>query len=678
MLTSRLFIAYLIVLNELQYYMSDNTVVAYNFLAALSETKRDLFKNVYVPFCKRAMSLYNQSGRNEGKDDDIKEIIQEYYGLDIPIIVVRQLIRGVHNDLSRFQKKESGFKIFENGHSFQMEGFTFKEIEDKYKSSESESVLLQDSFESFKKDIGIQENIAPLSAFIDDYRKELTSFFAGGNINLKDFDDESYLIHIEFLEHIQVQYHVLYKIAEKIFLGSLIASYLEANIDLEENFARKVEYYIDTELVLKALDLQIELETQPTIDLFELIKKTGGELKIFEATVDEICQVLEYAIEHYDQNSPITTINEACIRLNKNKSWLIKQHHNIEQTLKEKFGFKIEVIPPSFKNEIEKLKEFSDLKELRSNKSNAFHDVLCYRRVRFIRGGSVRSTKKAKAWFVASNRNLYRFNREYIPKQSIGEIVTPEHLTALLWLTDVNKLVKDVKKTGLNEIISRTISEEVASKELIASFEKNLKSSPNVSEKDYEALISTVAHESAKTISKLNQHLENEEYEAFNDKANDIIERDRSKKKKYIQSYKALLDQNNLKGSKISDLLTDKEELVSKISLESERADKAEERILEIEKKEALKKWRWPARYLGFPILILLFICIFLFFFYENKNFNFITSVIKYTDLIENETRKSIMETLIYTVLFAAPVPLFLMLYHFYFNKEKIKEVENR
>mgnify|MGYP001627773590 CR=1 FL=1 len=656
--------------------MSDNTVVAYNFLAALSETKRDLFKNVYVPFCKRAMSLYNQSGKNEGKDEDIKEIINEYYGLDIPIIVVRQLIRGVHSDLSRSQKKESGFEIFEDGHSFQMKDFTFKEIEEKYKSSESESVLLQDSFEGFKKDIGIQEDIAPLSAFIDDYRKELTSFFAGGIINTQDFNDESYLVHIEFLEHIQVQYHVLYKIAEKIFLGSLIASYLEANIDLEENFAKKVEYYIDTELVLKALDLQNELETQPTIDLFNLIIKTGGKLKIFEATVDELCQVLEFAIEHYDQNSPITTINEACIRLNKNKSWLIKQHHNIEQTLKEKFGFKIEIIPPSFKNEIEKLKEFSDLKKLRSNKSNAFHDVLCYRRVRFKRGGSVRSTKKAKAWFVASNRNLYRFNKEYISKQSIGEIVTPEHLTALLWLTDVNKFVRDVKKTGLNEIISRTISEEVASKELIASFEKNLKSSPNVTEEEYEALISTVAHESARTISKLNQHLENEEYDTFQDKANDIIERDRSKKKKYIQSYKTLLDQNNLKGSRISDLLNDKEELVLQIKSESERADKAEEKIKEIERKKALKRWRWPARYLGFPILVLLTICIYLFFFNKESKFNFITNTIDYIDLIENDTRKNILETLIYTLLFAAPLPILIMLYAFYFDKKRINEIE--
>ena len=90
-------------------------------------------------------------------------------------------------------------------------------------------------------------------------------------------------------------------------------------------------YYIDTPLVLRALDLQNEEFTTPTLELLNLIKNSGGTIKILSVTIDELQDVINRAIEAYDNKRPTSTINEACIRLGKNKTWLINICAKIEE-----------------------------------------------------------------------------------------------------------------------------------------------------------------------------------------------------------------------------------------------------------------------------------------------------------------------------------------------------------
>ncbi len=656
--------------------MSENTVISYNFLAALSETRKDLFNDVYVPFCKRALTLYCQKGNVQGTDQDVRELVLENFGLEIPVLMIRQLIRGVFDDLSRSDKRETCFKIFENGHTFQFSKMDFVEIEDIYKKAERDSNLLQNSFKDYLDEFGIQEEVPSLASFIDKNRIEITSFFAGNKIEKSDLDEKSYMIHIDFLEHIELQYHVLFKIAERLFLGSLIASFLESNIDLNENFAENIDYYIDTQLILRALDLQEEPETQPAQDLFNLIKQTGGKLKVFDHTIDELSQVLDYVLQSYNSEDPTTTINEACLRVGKTKSWLVSLNHNLESELKKKFGFKVAKIPFSFEKEIQESEDLKELKKIRSNKSNAFHDIICYQRVRYLRGGQIRSPKKANSWFVTPNKRLYKFNQKISSDFGIGEIVIPEPLTALLWLQDVNRLEDAVKKTGLSELISQTISEEIASRDLIISFENNLKAAPNVTVKQYKELLSLVARESAKNITKLNNLLESEDYETFENEAAEHIDFDRSKRKRYRSKYRDLLTDRNLKDSQ----LAESEQL--RISAEREkrlqlnRAEIAENELEGVRLNNKIKKWRRPVKYFAIPTLLILVVSIFFLFSFTDLQLNYINNLVVKIDAVQSETKKFIFQTLFYSILFCSPITLIWMIYHYYFDESVINKAK--
>ena len=61
--------------------MNDNVLTSYSFLAALSENETDIYKTVYLPLFKRAISSYaakkssKVSNSIQGTDIDIQSII---------------------------------------------------------------------------------------------------------------------------------------------------------------------------------------------------------------------------------------------------------------------------------------------------------------------------------------------------------------------------------------------------------------------------------------------------------------------------------------------------------------------------------------------------------------------------------------------------------------------------
>ncbi|GAF06052.1 hypothetical protein [Saccharicrinis fermentans] len=108
--------------------MSENKLTSYNFLATLTENGKDLYGNVYIPICKRALSKYSEKGKEFGADSDIQEQILEMYGFNVPITIVRQLIKASANSFSRKEKQETAIEIYENGKNFKMKLFCFQSI----------------------------------------------------------------------------------------------------------------------------------------------------------------------------------------------------------------------------------------------------------------------------------------------------------------------------------------------------------------------------------------------------------------------------------------------------------------------------------------------------------------------------------------------------------------------
>lgn len=571
--------------------MNDNVLTSYSFLAALSENETDIYKTVYLPLFKRAISSYaakkssKESNSIQGTDIDIQSIILEEYGIEVPILIVRKLIKAVGTSLSKKERNIFKFDTFEDGKAFQFTNYNYFSTEEIYDRERRNAQALQQAFEDYLKSENLSEkNIPSFSQFIDKNKCNLSSFFSGKNCLIHDVEG-SFMAHVNFLQHIEGGYHYLYQTAERIYLGSVIASFLETGVDLESKIDDNIIYYLDTQIVLEALDLQKAEDTLPTQELLKLIRATGGKIRLLDITINEIHKIIELAINNYSKSHPTTTVNEACVRIGKNKTWLISINGKLESFIKAELQVDIDGILETKMNLYSRSEDVNLLKQTRIHKSTAIHDVAAYLHVRDRREGNIRLFQKAKYWFVTANKKLADFNILRKTNGFVNETIMPEELTSLLFLKNPQKLAKKVSQIGLNELIAQTLSEEYASKELINEIDIAIKESADLSAEDYNILFSSIALQSTNKIQKLLEEISDKR--KFNESIHNLIEKERTKqaksKEEKIQRQKQFEEVNHEKLSLEEKL----KNLEAKLSQGEKERKEQQERIRKIEEQQA-------------------------------------------------------------------------------------------
>lgn len=571
--------------------MNDNVLTSYSFLATLSENETDIYKTVYLPLFKRAISSYaakkssKESNSIQGTDIDIQSIILEEYGIEVPILIVRKLIKAVGTSLSKKERNIFKFDTFEDGKAFQFTNYNYFSTEEIYDRERRNAQALQQAFEDYLKSENLSEkNIPSFSQFIDKNKCNLSSFFSGKNCLIHDVEG-SFMAHVNFLQHIEGGYHYLYQTAERIYLGSVIASFLETGVDLESKIDDNIIYYLDTQIVLEALDLQKAEDTLPTQELLKLIRATGGKIRLLDITINEIHKIIELAINNYSKSHPTTTVNEACVRIGKNKTWLISINGKLESFIKAELQVDIDGILETKMNLYSRSEDVNLLKQTRIHKSTAIHDVAAYLHVRDRREGNIRLFQKAKYWFVTANKKLADFNISRKTNGFVNETIMPEELTSLLFLKNPQKLAKKVSQIGLNELIAQTLSEEYASKELINEIDIAIKESADLSAEDYNILFSSIALQSTNKIQKLLEEISDKR--KFNESIHNLIEKERTKqaksKEEKIQRQKQFEEVNHEKLSLEEKL----KNLEAKLSQGEKERKEQQERIRKIEEQQA-------------------------------------------------------------------------------------------
>lgn len=583
--------------------MGEQLLTTYSFFAALTENNTDIYTAVYIPICKRALSLYAKQ-KTIGSDRDICNIISSEYGINVPLLIIRKLIKSIVNDLSRRDKSKFDFQIIENGNnfSFSFKSFSFSAIEDSYNAEKRKSSALQQAFEIFAKDQGEDPNNIPtFSDFINKNKNKISSFLSGRVSDIVDCSEVSFMPHVRFLQYIEQNNDNLYKATKQIFIGSVIASYLESDFDLDAKLERGTSYYLDTQIVLELLDLQRAEDATPTKELIKLILETGGNIRLMDITLDEIKTNIENAIRNYDRNHPTTTINEACVRLGKNKTWLIALNGKLENILQADYKINIDKIPESNIEQYSNTEDVEQLKEIRYRKHSAIHDVVAYLYVREKRkhDSNKRLLQKASYWFITANRKLCDFNITKKVNGNTGEIIMPDELTSLLFLQNPKKLSGKVSSIGLNELIAQTLSEEYPSRDLINEFDSAVSSLETVSTDDYKILLSSISQESTVKIHKLIYSAISEP-EKFKKDIHAIIENERNNKIKVDNLHREEIHRNKELQDTNENLLRQLSDITQQIATIQEAQTK------ELQKKEEKSKRNKRKNMIYISIIVIL------------------------------------------------------------------------
>lgn len=527
--------------------MENKILTSYSFIASLNENGTDIYHAVYIPLCKRAMSLYAKK-KTIGKDSDIQKVIRDEYGLEVPLVIVQKLIVAIGKELSKKEKEKYKYQYFESGKSFMFNSYAFTSLEESYDRERRQANALQLAFETFTKSETKEDaNVPTFTEFIVRYKNELSSFLSGRINSIDNMNVEaSYMLHVRFLQYIEANNDALYKVVEHIYIGAIIASYIEANLDIEAKAGKGITYYLDTKIVLEALDLQNQEDTRPTLELLQLIRESGGDIRVLNITISEIHGIIDTAIANYNKNNPTTTINEACNRIGKNKSWLTTVNGKLEKYITEVLKVNVSKVSETDIQEFSTSKDAESLQKIWYKKNAAAHDVVAYLYVRKMRKKDPNKIliQKASSWFITANKRLCNFN---ISKKENGypcETIMPQELTSLLFLQNPKKYSNEISNIGLGELIAQTLFEEYPSKDIINEFDIAIRENTNISPEDYKILLSAVSQESTTKLQYLlEKKIDNND--RFISEIHAIIASERKKQLDYEQQRKNAVEQHS-------------------------------------------------------------------------------------------------------------------------------------
>lgn len=595
-----------------------NTLTSYSFLAALNENGTDLYNAVYLPLCKRALAIHTKENTH-GTSNDIKKVMKDEFGIDMPLLVVQKLIVAIANGMSRKQKEKSDFKYFEKGKSFQCNSYVFNDLEQAYETERRQANALQEAFEVFVKsqDADSEGEMPSFASFIDRYKNELSSFLSGKTKSLNVDVNSSFMSHVRFLQYIETNNDTLFRVAERIFMGSIIASYIESDMDVNAKPESKVTYFLDSKIVLEALDLQNAEDTLPIRELMKLIRETGGTVKVLDVTVNEIQSIISSAINNYNKDNPTTTVNEACLRIKQNKTWLTKINGNLGNYLTD--TLKVEITKVS-ENDIKDFTNSEDTKQLKKiwyRKNTAAHDVIAYLYVRKRRKSNSINTfiQKAGYWFVTANGRLCDFNMSRKENGYPNETILPQELTSLLFLQNPKKYGERVSTIGLNELIAQTLSDEYPSRDILNEFDSAVRENVNISDDDYRLVLSAVSQQSTKQLQKLLDESVSSK-DKFNSEIHQIIAKERNRQNKEKKERDEAVKEYTLSVKESAELsgknreLEDKLAALSKQVSDMQESNKRNEEEVNKKEKQRIKRNRIIYSILITLIIILVLILV--------------------------------------------------------------------
>lgn len=354
--------------------MDKSKIVAYSLLAHINNSGSFIsdLTEIFAPLVKRSLSQMNSlHGSIKGASIlEIKNVIDENYKLDIPIPILRKLLKKISEEINT---AENICFVLYGDDSFAIKDYIFIEYEDIIKRKEEEIEKVQNLFDDFKRVQKIPEtHDVDVFAFIDQNKISISKYLSN---RFRSLDDSDYSIEAQFINYFK-KIPIVYESIRNIYLGSILSTYLEYKTSpVNQN----IELLFDTNFIIGLLDLKTPESKHTCNKLLEIAKSQGYKLSILNITITEITHLLEKKAENFDKTFLAKKIDpediyNACDRRKLAKTDLQRIAQNINNTILE-YGIFAVPNTDKYQNNAKFSKEFEKLRNLRNNDWSALHDA---------------------------------------------------------------------------------------------------------------------------------------------------------------------------------------------------------------------------------------------------------------------------------------------------------------
>ena len=431
----------------------DNLITTYALLGYLKETSpsKAAITELYIPIVKKAMSEYaSEKGLTEYKGRSLSEIslkIKSIFDIEIPLPILAKIMEAIYKDID----DENVFALYQDG-AFIIKSYVFDSIDEVIEQEKNNIEKLKQDYQVYCDTNGFEFDFEELKQFIFAQQIEL---FTDKQSDLLDVD-----YYVPKYVSDKLDDEKIFKVMSNIYLGSIIASYLEQNIT---NKVTEAELLLDTNFFISLIDLNTEDAHHTCNQLFSLCQQLGYRFTILNSTVNQIRVLLSNRINDFASRDFIGSVRcadvfNACLRKNLDKTGLERIKDNIQRLIEEK-GIVV-IQDAQIKELIEKAKRSQEYKELlqkRKNTESALNDTVAKYYVESKRGNNIREFVDVKCWFLHNSYSPYDYS--YGRKIHERYLISANELLVLLWLSSPAQgeqiKINDVTRGGLASYITK-------------------------------------------------------------------------------------------------------------------------------------------------------------------------------------------------------------------------------
>lgn len=492
--------------------MVKDRAITYSLLAHIRNTGT-LAKgpiDIFIPLIKRVLSTMNTQGIFEGQSImEIKNFADKSYYIDFPIPVLRKILTEIKREVN--SEEFVYFELYNDG-AFSIQKYTFVDYEEAIEQQRQEIENIGVLFEKFceSSDVAV-EHTDSIFKFIEKNKFSLSKYLSGS----KNDNGQEYTIEAQFVDFFK-KIPAVYNQIKNIYLGSILAGYIEYNIDPTP---QGIELLLDTNFIIGLLDLNTPESTHTCNTLINIAKLHKYEIKVLKDTIIEIKSLLQAKATHFDSSFlqkkvyPEDIYN-ACDRRKLNRADLERIADNLEQSIAT-LGISVIYDTSKLQREAKFTEEHKSLLAVRNSKQSALHDAVAILYVKKRRGHRIKDFDKVNCWFV-NNAISREGNSTFSNNGFQPEVIKADDLLNILWLSNplTNKSVEpqDLAEIGLTSIISLTLNSDLPKTRILRELDDNIHkyAQEQISDADILRVATRITSKQLKNIEDLNSLAEND------------------------------------------------------------------------------------------------------------------------------------------------------------------------
>ncbi|MBB1563077.1 hypothetical protein HG436_001570 [Candidatus Saccharibacteria bacterium] len=239
-----------------------------------------------------------------------------------------------------------------------------------------------------------------------------------------------------------------FKFLQNMFFGRLYLSIMKTRSEFSKNVKfDDIDFYIDTSILLSALNLHDEESNNQAHDLIRLItNQPKARLFVARDTVDEARRLLNATsaqVNNYIDGRPVGSIYYQLQRRGYNSNRINLLLETLDDKI-ESLGAQISEVRvnkdnEAYKNMASNINTWSDLLGHPKRTATLNHDTTLIRHIQGIRGSSrSKILEKSRAVFISPDTAIISVSKELAKSENTFPVaLTPLETTGLIWLRNV-------------------------------------------------------------------------------------------------------------------------------------------------------------------------------------------------------------------------------------------------